>query len=290
MKRMMAIIIKFLYLSCILTSIKGTFDFDGSLEDTGDPGYSMMGETRVSSNMARATMDFSSIMPPETFKIWPYVDEEENLTWDDCFHKVRQQKEGAFAMIEADSGTQYRAHIVKSEEQKCFRDYYTYKEDMTFKQCLEMADLWEAPSFHYNKNTRYCQLYKDWRYSMYSNCRRGPNEEIFYLLNKEPDNHKPCKGVLMTFNATYTAEGSVKITGTSHRDYCGCDIDQITVEYLNIVAEMMIEPEIPSYTFTYPLESQGWLNYTTITVYSRGNFLGGNNWLPIDDWMASDDA
>merc|ERR1711962_1204077 len=85
-------------------------------------------------------------------------------------------QEGAFTMIEAESGTQYRAHIVKSEEQNCFVDYYTFKENMTFTQCLEMADSWAAPSFHYDKSTRYCQLYKDWRYRMYSNCRRGSND------------------------------------------------------------------------------------------------------------------
>jgi len=282
---MMAIIFKLLYLSCILTPIKAKFDFDGSLADTGDSGLSMLGEARgISSNMARANMDFSSILPPWTFKIWPYVDDTDDLTWNDCFPKVRPQQEGAFTMIEAESGTQYRAHIVKSEEQNCFVDYYTFKENMTFTQCLEMADSWAAPSFHYDKSTRYCQLYKDWRYRMYSNCRRGSNEKIFYLLNEEPDNHKPCRGVQMKFNATYTADGSVTITGTTVRDYCGCDIDQITLAYLDKEVEMTITPEIPTYSYTYPSASvEGWHNYTTITVYSRGSIVAQNEWMPMKD-------
>jgi len=275
-----------IFFSCILTSIKGTFDFDfnGDLEYSGVLPSNQVGDDRLSSNMARASLDFSSIMPPETFQVWPYVSKTKDLTFNDCFPKVRPQQEAAFAMIQAESGTKYRAHIVKSDEQMCFRDYYTYKENMTLKLCLELADQWDAPSFHFNKTSKYCQLYKDWRYNMYSNCRRGSSEEIFYLLNKQPRNHKPCRGVQMHFNASYTATGSVQLTGTTKRDYCGCDIDRITLTYLDTTVEMNIVPEIPSYTYTYPLASiQAWFNFTTIIVYSRNAIVAQTEYVPSDD-------
>lgn len=279
----MASLYSLVFLSCILASINGTFDFDGSLEDTElESHFTPLG--RLSSEMLRATIDVSSIVPPEKYNMWPYITDKSKLTFNDCFPKVRSQKEGAFAVIESDDGTRYRAHVVKSDEQNCFRDYYTYSTKSTLKLCLEMAVQWAAPSFHFDAANSYCQLFKDWRYNMYSNCRRGSSEKIYYLQENEPNNHKPCRGVQMTFKSTYTSDGSVMISGTTKRDYCGCDIDKITISYLDKTVEMTIVPEIPSYTYTYPASSaNAWSNYTTIIVYSRNSIVAQAEYVPSED-------
>lgn len=283
----MAVLYKLFYLSCFFISIWGKFDIDGNWDDMSYLSSNPLGEARaVSSNMQRATnANMTSILPPEKYKIWPYIEDTSELTFNDCFPKVRPQQEGLFALIAADSGTEYRAQIVKKHEQKCFRDYYAFKMDMTLKKCLEFADLWDAPSFHFNKTTNYCQLYKDWKYSMYSMCRRGEDEEIFYTKNEEPDNHKPCRGVQMHFDGSYTADGSVKITGTTYRDYCGCDIDKITMYYLDTTVEFTIVPEIPLYTYTYPSASvQAWYNKTTLTTYARDVEVDITEYVPAWDF------
>jgi len=280
----MASLLRLVFLSCILASINGTFDFDGSLEDPGLESHFTPLHGRQSSEMLRATLDVSSIIPPEIVKVWPYEEDNSKLTFNDCFPNIRPQREASFAILEADDGTKYRGHMVKSEEQMCFRDYYTYAEGSSLKQCLEMARQWSAPSFHYDAERAYCQLFKDWRYTMYKNCRRGSSEKMYYLQEEEPADHKPCRGVQVIFKSTYTSSGSVMITGTTKRDYCGCDIDKITISYLDTTVEMDIIPETPTFTYTYPLASvNAWNNFTTIIVYSRDSIVAKGEYVPSED-------
>jgi len=262
--------------------VMGTFDFDANFSDI-PIDYSPLNNPSSSgppSNMLGKTAGINSLKPPETYEIWPHT-QVKKLSFNHCYPSLWPRDKMAFKVLRSEDGTRYRAHIVKKEEQRCFKDKLAHEENCSLKRCLEKAALLDAPSFHFNQKNNTCQLYKNWRQVKFTNCRRGSFEEMFYLKESEPSGFKPCKGVTMTFDTLYTADGNVQIVGYTVNDYCCCDIDRITLQYMEYEGEMTLIPEIPTYTYVYPLShGDAWNNDTTMSIYAKGSLLKQIDYVP----------
>jgi len=260
----------------LLNSVMGFFDFDGSLVDEDELTGVLGHEGKMVSR--KSTANVSHILPPEVLKMWPYLREMPKKTFDECVPALRTPVKGSWAVVRADSTQSYQAHIVKKKDDSCFRDYYTGFDDTSLKMCLESADLWQAPSFHYNDTTKRCQLYHSWRYHKFRECRRGDDEKIYYVRSWMPTDHAPCSATTMEFSVAYTYDGSVEVTGIPIRDDCCCDISEVWMMFLGNSVQMTSVPEVPKFTYTYPEKFRGyWLNDTTIDIYAHGQLIYRQN-------------
>jgi len=273
----MALFLRIALLVVLQQSLTGSFDSSDSLS-----AYSR----NLAPKFSERANTYDHIKVPGLYDVYYPLADMSKIPLNDCDFGLRNKDvmKAAFSRIRADSGTIYQGHVVKKEDQACFRGFIGYKENSSLKKCLEFADDKGANSFYFDQGTNYCQLFSSWREHKFRECRRGTEEKIYYVINSEPSNHKPCRGVTISFQASYTATGNVQIVGTTKHDYCCCDVDRINLYYLGSDHEMTIVPEVPKFTYVYPAVDKGaWLNYTTVSVYASGTLIMRTEYVPDRD-------
>jgi len=148
----------------------------------------------------------------------------------------------------ATSRTEWFMGFVSSYGMKCFTIRLHSEKGMNFKQCLELASastqynetqskqLFTPASFYYGVSDGECTLYAEWRKPKFKTCfkARGLGEVAFYFKTSQPSWWDPCGGMKITLDCTIDKSGKgVEIFVFLKENYCICDINSVTIEFMN---------------------------------------------------------
>jgi len=238
--------------------------------------------------MDRGGQNFAS----STYSVTRYVPTSRDKTIADCDVTLRTKFQVQFSAVKY-RNKQWYAHIVKktpANERGCFEHRFNSTCGFTFAQCLENAHKFEtANSFHYNPTNQCCDLYSNWRKHKFRTCKRaGAGDSVYYVAEAQPKDFKACDGVHVAISGAYLAGGSnMQLTATLVDNRCCCEIQPITIAYLDKTGVFTSTGVNDVYTFTYPAADaalQPWQNGTRATVKEVGqpDYLGVGNFYPLD--------